>query len=120
MTNSQETSIQITSDQATSYQGASDQATSARLTSDHATRSLRLRVNPAACSGHGVCAELLPELITLDEWGYPLLAEGGVPARLSRQARRAVRDCPALALMISAPIHAEDSEETQKLPRRPA
>ncbi len=82
-----------------------------------------MRVNPAACSGHGVCAELLPELITLDEWGYPLLAEGGVPAGLSRQARRAVRDCPALAAdaaqrpFDSAPIH---SEETQKLPRRPA
>ena len=81
------------------------------------TDSPRLRVNPAACSGHGNCAELLPELITLDEWGYPLLAEGGVPAGLSRQARRAVRDCPALALMISAPVH---SEETQKLPRRSA
>jgi ferredoxin len=73
-----------------------------------------------------VCAELLPELITLDEWGYPLLAEGGVPAGLSRQARRAVRDCPALALMIapihSAPLHSAPlhSEETQKLPRRPA
>ncbi len=52
-----------------------------------------------------MCAELLPELITLDEWGYPLLAEGGVPAGLSRQARRAVRDCPALALMISRSAH---------------
>jgi hypothetical protein len=31
-----------------------------------------LRVNPIACSGHGLCAELLPELISLDEWGYPL------------------------------------------------
>lgn len=88
---------------------------------------MRLRVNPAACSGHGVCAELLPELITLDEWGYPLLAEGGVPAGLSRQARRAVRDCPALALTMSEPIHSAPthsapihSEETQKLRRRPA
>jgi ferredoxin len=34
----------------------------------------RLRVNPIACSGHGLCAELLPEMITLDEWGYPVLA----------------------------------------------
>ena len=60
-----------------------------------------MRVNPAACSGHGVCAELLPELITLDEWGYPLLAEGSVPAGLSRQARRAVRDCPAGACSVT-------------------
>ena len=34
---------------------------------------MRLRVNPIACTGHGVCAELLPELIKLDPWGYPLL-----------------------------------------------
>jgi ferredoxin len=61
----------------------------------------RLRVNPVACSGHGVCAELLPELISLDEWGYPLLADIDVPSGLLRPARRAVTDCPALALALS-------------------
>jgi ferredoxin len=61
----------------------------------------QLRVDPIACSGHGLCAELLPELITLDEWGYPLLDGRGVPDRLARQARRAVTDCPALALLLS-------------------
>ena len=30
-------------------------------------------VNPIDCTGHGVCAELLPELISLDEWGYPIV-----------------------------------------------
>ena len=60
-----------------------------------------LRVNPIACSGHGLCAELLPELITLDEWGYPVIADQPVPARLARQAGRAVTDCPALALRLS-------------------
>ena len=61
----------------------------------------QLRVDPIACSGHGLCAELLPELITLDEWGYPLVDKRGVPDRLARQARRAVTDCPALALLLS-------------------
>ena len=61
----------------------------------------RLRVNPIACSGHGLCAELLPELITLDQWGYPMLADQPVPARLTRRATRAVTDCPALALLLS-------------------
>jgi ferredoxin len=61
----------------------------------------QLRVNPVACSGHGLCAELLPELITLDEWGYPLLTGELVPGRLAARARRAVTDCPALALMLS-------------------
>jgi ferredoxin len=62
----------------------------------------RLRVNPIACTGHGSCADLLPELVALDEWGYPLLADGAVPPELIRRARRAVRDCPALALSLTA------------------
>ena len=61
----------------------------------------QLRVNPIACAGHGACAELLPELITLDEWGYPVLDGRPVPARLDRAARRAVAGCPALALLLS-------------------
>jgi ferredoxin len=61
----------------------------------------KLRVNPIACSGHGLCAELLPELISLDEWGYPVIAGQAVPPRLARQARRAVTDCPALALRLA-------------------
>jgi ferredoxin len=60
---------------------------------------MRLRVNPIACTGHGMCAELLPELITLDPWGYPLLADQDVPAELSDHAKRAVAACPTLALL---------------------
>ena len=62
----------------------------------------RLRVNPILCTGHGLCAELLPEQITLDEWGFPLLADQPVPKSLRKLARRAVTDCPALALMLVA------------------
>jgi len=62
----------------------------------------RLRVNPILCTGHGLCAELLPEQITLDEWGFPLLADQHVPKSLRKLARRAVTDCPALALMLVA------------------
>ena len=61
---------------------------------------LRLRVNPVACAGHGACAELLPELIRLDEWGYPIVADASLPAALERPARRAVAACPALALLL--------------------
>jgi ferredoxin len=60
----------------------------------------RLRVNPILCTGHGLCAELLPEQITLDEWGYPILSDEPTPARLRKLARRAVTDCPALALVL--------------------
>jgi len=59
-----------------------------------------LRVNPIACSGHGICAELLPELIRLDEWGYPILPADPVPPELLPLARRAVRLCPTLALRL--------------------
>jgi len=62
----------------------------------------RLRVNPIACSGHGLCAELLPELVSLDEWGYPVIADGAMPGRLVRAAKRTVTDCPALALALSS------------------
>jgi ferredoxin len=61
----------------------------------------QLRVNPIACAAHGLCAELLPELITLDEWGYPILSREPVPRRLERHARRAVTDCPVLALTLA-------------------
>jgi ferredoxin len=62
--------------------------------------SQRLEVNPIACTGHGLCAELLPELIELDEWGYPILASG-IPIDLEAHARRAVSACPTLALRIT-------------------
>lgn len=61
----------------------------------------QLRVDPTACTGHGLCAELAPELVTLDEWGYPMVEGRPVPRALDRTARRAVADCPALALALS-------------------
>jgi ferredoxin len=60
-----------------------------------------LRVNPIACEGHGACAELLPELITLDEWGYPIIDDRPVPPALERDARAAVAACPKLALKLT-------------------
>ncbi|HXP19823.1 MAG TPA: ferredoxin [Streptosporangiaceae bacterium] len=61
-----------------------------------------LAVNPIACTGHGLCADMLPELIHLDEWGYPIMIDRDVPAELSPLARRAVRLCPTLALRLEA------------------
>jgi ferredoxin len=60
----------------------------------------RLGVNPIMCRAHGMCAELLPELIQLDEWGYPLFDRGPVPHALLAEARAAVAVCPTLALRL--------------------
>jgi ferredoxin len=62
--------------------------------------SARLRVNPIMCEAHGMCAELLPELIRLDDWGYPILDETEVPPELLGLARRAADACPTLALIL--------------------
>jgi ferredoxin len=61
--------------------------------------SLRIRIDPTACTGHGVCSDLLPERIELDEWGFPII-QPEVPSSLAAPARRAVRACPVLALRL--------------------
>ncbi|MBT0771130.1 ferredoxin [Kineosporia sp. J2-2] len=60
----------------------------------------RLSVDWPACKGHGLCAELVPELITLDEWGYPILADRPVTRGVQGHAQRAVAACPTLALVL--------------------
>jgi ferredoxin len=62
--------------------------------------SYRLRVNPIACTAHGMCAELLPERITLDDWGYPVIGGEPVTAELEALARRAAAACPTFALAL--------------------
>ncbi len=62
--------------------------------------SEQLRLDPIACTGHGLCAELLPERIWLDEWGYPVIEQGELSAELLPHARRAVEACPTLALRL--------------------
>lgn len=59
-----------------------------------------LVVDPIACDGHGVCAELFPECIRLDPWGFPMIESPEVPARLLDHAQRAAASCPRLALTL--------------------
>jgi ferredoxin len=70
-----------------------------------------LRIDWTACEGRGLCADLLPELLEPDPWGYPQPRPGAartapgtlavVPDRLVPHARRAVHICPRLALRLS-------------------
>lgn len=63
---------------------------------------VRLVVNWTRCDGHGLCAELLPEIVDLDDWGFPMVARGAVPHPLVPLAERSVRECPVLALRLQA------------------
>ncbi|MDJ1132399.1 NADH-ubiquinone oxidoreductase-F iron-sulfur binding region domain-containing protein [Streptomyces iconiensis] len=60
----------------------------------------RLVVNWALCQGHGLCAGVVPGLVQLSPDGYPTHSSIPVPAHLRRDAQRAVRRCPALALRV--------------------
>src|SRR5205823_7760388 len=64
------------------------------------SRQLELKIDRIKCDGRGLCAELLPELIRLDDWGYPIIASGPVPEHLISHAQKAVAACPVLALAL--------------------
>jgi ferredoxin len=59
-----------------------------------------MRLNPIACEAHGMCAELFPERIVLDEWGYPIIDDRPIPGHLLVHARRAAAACPTMALLL--------------------
>lgn len=65
---------------------------------------MRLHIDWTACDGRGLCAELLPELLIEDDWGYPRSRDGAgepaVPPALAENAEQAVHRCPALALRL--------------------
>jgi ferredoxin len=63
---------------------------------------LALGIDRITCDGYGSCAELVPEMIALDDWGYPIIRPGPVPTALLGHARMAVDTCPVLALRLVA------------------
>jgi ferredoxin len=63
-------------------------------------KDVHIAVDRIKCDGHGLCAEILPEVIRLDDWGYPIVAPGPIPAQLLPLAQRAMDSCPVLALAI--------------------
>jgi ferredoxin len=63
--------------------------------------TVRLTVDPIACEAHGMCAELLPERITLDDWGYPIVDGQPLAPELFDHAKRAAQACPTFALLLT-------------------
>lgn len=70
------------------------------LTKRPADEPVSIVVDWQRCDGNGVCAELLPELLGRDDWGYPVVADGPVPPQLHRLAVRARAACPAAAFTL--------------------
>ncbi|HEV3265254.1 MAG TPA: ferredoxin [Acidimicrobiales bacterium] len=64
--------------------------------------AVRFRVDPVACDAYGYCAELLPERVTLDEWGYPVVDGTPVDGDLVAFATRAAAECPRRAVLLEA------------------
>ncbi len=75
----------------------------------------RLVLDPIACDGHGLCAELFPEGIGLDDWGFPVIS-GLVTDEQRNHARRAVSACPALALRMVPALAATAPDEGLRPP----
>jgi ferredoxin len=65
------------------------------------TSGRHLIVDWVRCDGQGLCVELLPELMELDDWGFPVVL-GPVPPELERLAERARAGCPSMALRLAA------------------
>jgi ferredoxin len=61
---------------------------------------MRIIINPADCDGFGFCAQILPELLSLDEWGFPVVREDEVPESLVQAARLAAHLCPRKAVLL--------------------
>ncbi|WP_031070374.1 NADH-quinone oxidoreductase subunit NuoF family protein [Streptomyces sp. NRRL S-118] len=78
----------------------------------------KLAVDWTLCKGHGLCADIVPELIRMGRDGYPVLADASVPVHLSTRAQLAVRRCPELALRLER--SEEDRSGRQSRPALPS
>ncbi|MEE1938927.1 NADH-ubiquinone oxidoreductase-F iron-sulfur binding region domain-containing protein [Streptomyces sp. TRM 70361] len=73
---------------------------SAQRKREPAEKKEKLLVDWTLCQGHGLCADIVPDVVRLGPDGYPSKATYSVPGEVRQQALRAVRRCPALALRI--------------------
>jgi len=62
--------------------------------------AVRLRVDWIKCDGYGLCGDLVPDLIQLDEWRYPILPADAVDDSRVHELQRAIDCCPMRAITI--------------------
>lgn len=60
-----------------------------------------VQVNPILCDGVGMCSHFAPDLIAVDQWGYPILPNHELSQDELQQARAAVAACPVRALTLA-------------------
>ena len=53
------------------------------------------------CEGHGLCADMAPEVYELDDDAVVVVLHEQVPPALERKAEAGARVCPVAALQIS-------------------
>lgn len=63
---------------------------------------MRVDVNLPVCEGHGLCAQVAPEVYALDDEGYVKLLQDPVPEPAHAAAAAGARVCPVTALRIEA------------------
>lgn len=61
---------------------------------------MKLRIDADACTGHGRCYSLAPELFDADEYGHGTVSGEDVPDGMQEQARVAVANCPERAITL--------------------
>jgi ferredoxin len=62
--------------------------------------AMRVRVDAEACTGHGRCYSLAPEMFSADDVGHCVLLHEDVPEGLEHQARLGVQNCPERAITV--------------------
>jgi ferredoxin len=73
---------------------------------------LRVRVNPIKCTAFGFCAEFLPEVFDLDDWGYAWVQRPDVPATLAGAVWKTARSCPTGAILVDEVTETDEDNTT--------
>jgi ferredoxin len=62
---------------------------------------VRVHVDGEACTGHGRCYSLSPDVFSADDAGHCVLLVVDVPPALEDQAQVGVRNCPEQAITVT-------------------
>jgi ferredoxin len=67
---------------------------------------MRIAADRDRCEGHGLCADVAPEVYELDDDAIVVLLHETVPGELERKAEAGARVCPVAALRVEQGVQA--------------